>query len=97
MVKSKTLQDIESPVEYFPFIIDHPFYLKWYAFILYLALAGLIIFVIVRINTRILRVSNIKLQQLVDERTKELKESERALTEKNLLLQHQGRNPLAAR
>jgi len=97
MVKSKTLQDIESPVEYFPFTIDHPFYLKWYAFILYLALAGLIIFVIVRINTRILRVSNIKLQQLVDERTKELKESERALTEKNLLLQHQKEEILSQR
>ncbi|MEW5846734.1 MAG: SpoIIE family protein phosphatase [Bacteroidota bacterium] len=97
MVKSKTLQDTESPIEYFDFTIDHPFYLKWYAFILYLILVGLLIFVIVRVNTRILRVSNIKLQQLVDERTKELKESERALTEKNILLQHQKEEILSQR
>lgn len=97
MVKSKTLQDVESPIEYFNFTIDHPFYLKWYAFILYLIIAVLLIFTIVRINTRLLRVSNIKLQQLVDERTKELKESERALTEKNILLQHQKEEILSQR
>ncbi len=97
LVKSKTIQDTESPIEYFEFYIDYPFYLKWYAFIIYAILLGLLILAIVRINTRILRVSNIRLQQLVDERTKDLTESERALTEKNILLQHQKEEILSQR
>ncbi len=97
LVKSRNLQNIESTVEAFEFVIDNPFYLKWYAFLTYILLLLIIIWGIVRFNTRILRISNIKLQQLVDERTKELKESERVLTEKNILLQHQKEEILSQR
>lgn len=97
MVKSRTMNDIESPIEFFDFQIESPFYLKWYAFIFYIVLLGVLVLIIVRVNTRILRVSNVKLQRLVDERTKELKESERALTEKTILLQQQKEEILSQR
>jgi len=97
MVKSKNIFETESPVEIIKFYIDYPFYLKWYSFIAYAVLLTLVIWGIVRFNTKILRISNIKLQELVDERTKELKDSERALTEKNIILQQQKEEILSQR
>lgn len=96
-VKAKNLFEVESPVAVFPFIIDKPFYLMWYAIVLYVIIIGSVVWGAMRVNTRMLRVSNIKLQQLVDVRTNELVKSEQILLEKNLELQHQKEEILAQR
>lgn len=97
MVRSKNLFEVESPSAAFSFYISKPFYLRWYALVLYSLFITLIVWTVVYINTRMLRVSNIKLQQLVDIRTKELVKSEQILLEKNLELQHQKEEILAQR
>ncbi|HOZ14558.1 MAG TPA: SpoIIE family protein phosphatase [Tenuifilaceae bacterium] len=97
MVKAKNLFEVESPAASFSFYIDKPLYLKWYALVFYSLIITLIVWFVVYLNTRMLRVSNVKLQQLVDIRTKELVKSEQILLEKNLELQHQKEEILAQR
>ncbi|HRX30364.1 MAG TPA: SpoIIE family protein phosphatase [Tenuifilaceae bacterium] len=97
LVKAKNLLGEESPVTEFDFDIDKPIFFKWYAVVFYTLLLTIIFWGVVKINTRLLRVSNIKLQGLVDERTKELQQSEQMLLEKNVELQHQKEEILAQR
>lgn len=96
-VKAKNLFEVESPSVNYMFRISKPYYLRWYALVLYSLLITIIVWFVVYLNTRMLRVSNIKLQQLVDIRTKELVRSEQVLLEKNLELQHQKEEILAQR
>ncbi|MGE0077065.1 MAG: SpoIIE family protein phosphatase [Bacteroidales bacterium] len=97
MVKAKNLFEVESPAATFSFVVSKPIYFKWYAIVLYIIVISLLIWFAVYINTRMLRVSNVKLQQLVDLRTKELVKSEQVLLEKNVELQHQKEEILAQR
>jgi serine phosphatase RsbU (regulator of sigma subunit)/ligand-binding sensor domain-containing protein len=96
-VKAKNLFNIESPAETFQFTIQKPLYLQWWAITGYVVALLLIIWLSIRINTQLLRNSNIKLQQLVDERTLELSKSEQALIEKNVELQRQKEEILTQR
>lgn len=96
-VKAKNLFEVESPSVNYMFRISKPYYLRWYALVLYSLIITMIVWFVVYLNTRMLRVSNIKLQQLVDVRTKELVRSEQILLEKNLELQHQKEEILAQR
>lgn len=97
MVKAKNLFEVESPAASFSFYISKPFYLRWYALVIYSLIITIIVWFVVYLNTRILRVSNVKLQHLVDIRTNELVRSEQVLLEKNLELQHQKEEILAQR
>lgn len=97
LVKARNLLEEESPVQEFSFVVEKPLYLKWYAIVVYIAALIAAVWFVVALNTRLLRVSNVKLQRLADERTKELKKSEQILLEKNLVLQQQKEEILSQR
>lgn len=96
-VKAKNLFEVESPIASYSFHINKPFYLKWYALVFYSLILTVVVWFVVYLNTRMLRVSNIKLQEIVDVRTKELVKSEQILLEKNIELQHQKEEILSQR
>lgn len=96
-VKAKNLFNIESPTETFQFTIQKPLYLQWWAIASYVVVLMLFTWLAIRINTSLLRNTNIKLQQLVDERTLDLSKSEQILIEKNVELQRQKEEILAQR
>lgn len=97
MVKAKNLFQVESPATVFQFTIEKPFYFKWYSIIFYVAVVIVTVWLLIFINVRMLRKSNIKLQQQIDVRTRELVKSEQILLEKNVVLQHQKEEILTQR
>ncbi len=63
------------------FRILHPFYLTWWAYLIYSVLAGLGVFYLIRWRTRQLKKRNQDLEQTVEERTAELKERQLRIQE----------------
>ncbi|HIE15472.1 MAG TPA: hypothetical protein EYP69_00960 [Bacteroidales bacterium] len=60
--------------------------MKWWMFIVYVLMAILLIRFIILMNIRRLKNINIKLEKIIDERTKEIKEKSRDLEKKNELI-----------
>lgn len=72
LVKSLSMYDVESSVEEYQFEIDRPWYHHPFVYVFYVLFIVLIILASVSIKTRMLKSSNIKLQNLVEQRTSEL-------------------------
>lgn len=70
----------------FTFTVLAPWYMKWWMFIVYVLMAILLIRFIILMNIRRLKNINIKLEKIIDERTKEIKEKSRDLEKKNELI-----------
>ncbi len=76
----------------FTFLIDKPFWKKaWFWGIVILLLIGLI-FLIVRIRTTSLIHAKVKLERIVEEKTKELREEKQVIEAKNEIIQEQNRD-----
>ena len=71
-VKASNIYDIKSNEASFRFTILPPWYRTIVAYIVYLILSILLIFIVVRISLRRLRFVNIELERLVEKRTSEI-------------------------
>ncbi len=65
------------------FSIAFPYYLKWYMIILYLLIAGYILYLIYRMRVRMLEKEKIRLEQVVQERTAEIVKQKDEIQEKS--------------
>ncbi|HOP03809.1 MAG TPA: SpoIIE family protein phosphatase [Tenuifilaceae bacterium] len=83
MVKALSIYDIESPVATYSFTILRPWYHHPAAYFFYIVLLILIISISVGIKTKMLKTSNLRLQKLVAQRTKEISEQQTDILEKN--------------
>lgn len=102
-VKSKNIFGVESGIAEFRFTVLPPWYLTYYAFVAYLLLFGLLVYLIVRIYTYRLILEKDRLEVMVKERTQEiliqkeeilvqsehLKEANEWISAKNLELENQ--------
>lgn len=83
-VKSMSLYEVESPVVLYSFVIARPWYKHPLMYLLYILLVILIVAISVGIKTKMLKLSNQRLQALVDERTREI-----LLQQKNIVLKNE--------
>ncbi len=83
VVKARNVFDNESPVASYSFSINRPWYKSPASFILYLLIIAIIIWVYVTIKTSLLKSSNLRLQVMVKERTKDLILYQEEIIEKN--------------
>ncbi len=72
-VKARDLYGNESPVATFGFIIDPPWYRTLGAYALYVCLAVLIVYGIVRLSIMRLKAKNIQLEKIIAKRTEEIR------------------------
>jgi serine phosphatase RsbU (regulator of sigma subunit) len=82
-VKSLSVFDVESPITSYSFVIIRPWYNSPFIYVIYLILIVLIILLSVSIKTKMLRASNIRLQNLVEERTREIFIQQQNILDKN--------------
>jgi len=71
-VKAKNIYDQQSTIAQYKFRIKAPFYRTIFAYIIYVILSILLIFLVVKIYSRRLINEKIKLENIVKERTKEI-------------------------
>ena len=86
MVKTTNIYGDESLPASFSFTILAPWYMKWWAFIIYAVIVVLFVRFLIFLNVKRLKAANIKLEKTVDERTAEIKEKNFELEEKNELI-----------
>ncbi|UKN03012.1 SpoIIE family protein phosphatase [Paracrocinitomix mangrovi] len=81
-LKARNFYGFESEVTTFTFTITPPWYRTWWAFLIYIALFALLIYVVIRLSIRRVKAQNERLEQIVEERTAEI-------AEQNTKLEHQ--------
>ena len=81
-VKSKNFYGVESEETSFTFSIAPPWYRTWWAYLIYVLLFMLLIYVAVRLSIRRVKAQNERLEEIVEERTAEI-------AEQNATLEHQ--------
>lgn len=82
-IKSRNILGIEGNPVSFSFTILPPWYRTYWAYGLYLVGAVALIWFIVQYNTRRLKEQNIKLEQIITERTKEIEHQKEEIEHKN--------------
>ncbi len=80
-VKARNIYGRESQPDTFAFTILPPWYLTFWAFLLYILLAILLIMIIVKLYTRRLQNEKIRLEAIVQERTAEVVRQKEELTD----------------
>lgn len=100
-VVAKNVHGVESPPSVIRFTIDTPWYFTIWAYAGYLILFLGFIWGVVRFNTRRLRAQNIKLENLIEERTSEISDQRNKLMQMDDLkrrffvnISHEFRTPL---
>ena len=69
----------ETPVVSIDFYIKYPFFMRWYMNLLYLLLAGALVYLFVLLRLRKLKRDKILLEQMVEQRTAEVKKAQKEL------------------
>ena len=69
----------ESEVVSVDFYIQYPIYMRWYMNLLYILLAGTLVYFVLRLRMRSLQRDKIRLEQIVEERTAEVRSAQKAL------------------
>jgi serine phosphatase RsbU (regulator of sigma subunit) len=82
-VKARTATDVESKEAVYEFIILKPWYLTAYMIVLYIIVFVLIILGIIKAYTWRLRNENIRLENIVSDRTSEVNAQKKEIEEKN--------------
>ena len=77
----------ETDVTTIDFYIEYPFYLRWYMNILYLILAGILIYIFFQIRLRKLEKDKMRLETVVQERTAEVVKQKDEIEEKSKSLE----------
>ncbi len=88
-LKAQNLFEVESPVVTFTFEVKRPWYFSPFAYVAYLLVLVLIVIMSMGLKTRMLQNSNIKLKELVSERTKEIVSQQKWILEINEQLAQQ--------
>ncbi len=83
IVKARNIFETESPIASYSFSITRPWYKTFISYALYLFIFISLIWLYVTIKTKLLKGSNLRLQALVEDRTKELTEFQDEIVEKN--------------
>lgn len=89
IVKARNVFDTESPIASCSFFIKRPWFKSPVSFALYMLILAGIIWIYVTIKTNLLKGSNLRLQALVKERTKDLILFQEEIIEKNEELMQQ--------
>ena len=79
MFKTKNAYGMESESISFKFYVEYPWYLRWYAFIIYIVMLAYMTHRIVSWRTQKLKNMSDTLEKMVDERTAELKNTQKEL------------------
>lgn len=82
-VKSRSITGQESGVSQASFFVRTPWYLSWWAYLVYALLAGSLIYLVVRRRTSMLRERQKILEENVEERTKEVQKRMKELATVN--------------
>jgi signal transduction histidine kinase len=77
----------ETEVATISFSIDYPFYLRWYMIVLYLILAGILIYLFIQARLRKLEKDKMRLEKVVQERTAEVVKQKDEIEEKSKSLE----------
>ena len=88
-VKALSVFNVESNVASYTFVIKRPWYHNPMAYFVYAVLFVLVIILSVKIKTHVLIQSNLKLQELVGQRTKEILQQKRDIQDKSEELKQQ--------
>jgi len=91
-VKAKNIFGIESDIVEYSFRILPPWYRAWWAYFIYVVLAILFIYIIIRLNSSRLIKEKEKLEKIVIERTKEIIEKNEELKQQKDEIQSQNEN-----
>jgi signal transduction histidine kinase len=75
----------ETAVTAVNFSVDYPFYLRWYMVIIYLLLIAFLIYTIMRLRLRHLEHDKLRLEQIVEERTEEVRKAHLQLVKQEKL------------
>gem|GEM_PF-4992640 len=86
-VKSRNHYNIESPVASFTIEILPPWYLTWWAYIIYALLSIVVVFIIIKGYSMRLKKANIHLEKTVKARTAEIEMQKNEIELKNVQLQ----------
>lgn len=76
-VKARNVYGVESPETTYAFSVLSPLYRTYWAYALYVALAGLFIWGIIALYTRRLRQQKVRLEGIVEDRTREIAEEKK--------------------
>lgn len=88
-IKALNLYEVESPVVSFVFSVVRPWFYHPFAFFAYFIVLVLLVVLAIFLKTRVLKHSNIRLQTLVSERTKEIVSQQKWILEINEQLEQQ--------
>jgi signal transduction histidine kinase len=88
-VKAKNIFGHESQVAVYKFSILPPWYRAWWAYSIYLVLAVSFMYVVVKINSKRLKAANLRLENIVEERTSEIAQQNQAIQQQNEEIQTQ--------
>lgn len=91
-VKAKNHRGIESDTASFTFTINPPWYRTAWAFGSYGVLTIGLIILIIYLNSRRLKASNLKLQRIIEEKTSEIVNQRDALQDQNIEIEEQKKN-----
>ena len=80
-LKARNVYGTESIPALWSFTILRPWYAKFLAFLIYLVLAVLLVFVIIKLYTRRLKMENLRLEEVILERTAEIRKQKEELTD----------------
>ncbi len=80
-VKALNVYGYESQPARYSFVINRPWYATIPAIIAYILLAGLLVYVIIKLYTRRLKQENIRLEGIIEERTAEIRKQKEELTD----------------
>ncbi len=80
-LKARNVYGIESIPARWPFTILRPWYAKFYAIVLYMVLAVLLVYLIIKLYTRRLKNENLRLEEVIQERTAEIRKQKEELTD----------------
>lgn len=80
-IKARNVYMDESQEDSFSFVILRPWYLRFYALLIYIFAIVLIVYVIIVLYTRRLKNENIRLEGIIQERTAEIRKQKEELTD----------------
>ena len=78
----------ESEEAQFSFVVLKPFYIEWYSLLVYLTVLILLIFLFFKWRTHKLLQEKIRLENIVEQRTQQIREQRDEITEKSQKLEH---------